>query len=124
MIDIVEQIRCANREGDHRRAARLNERLAKLLAGSPETRCPPAGIDDVDAALSALPLHAAGIAATAKAKAPMTVSRRVQSMASVVVHSEDGRVERVQVAWIHRRHRENAGSLVAPESGRLAPGRR
>jgi hypothetical protein len=36
LIDLVEQIRGANRDGDHRRVARLNERLANALAESPE----------------------------------------------------------------------------------------
>ncbi|MGZ4317081.1 MAG: hypothetical protein ACXVRS_14810 [Gaiellaceae bacterium] len=36
LIDLVEQIRGANREGDHRRVARLNERLAHALVESAE----------------------------------------------------------------------------------------
>jgi hypothetical protein len=36
MVDVVEQIRRANNDGDHRLATRLSERLDKLLAGNPE----------------------------------------------------------------------------------------
>jgi hypothetical protein len=36
LIDLVEQIRDVNRKGDHRRVARLNERLVRALAESPE----------------------------------------------------------------------------------------
>jgi hypothetical protein len=36
LIDLVEQIRRANHDGDHRRVASLNERLSHALAESPE----------------------------------------------------------------------------------------
>jgi hypothetical protein len=36
MLDVVEQIRRANNDGDHRLAMELSERLDQLLAGNPE----------------------------------------------------------------------------------------
>lgn len=36
MLDVVEQIRRANNDGDHRLAAKLSKRLDQLLAGNPE----------------------------------------------------------------------------------------
>jgi hypothetical protein len=36
ILDVVEQIRHANKQADHERAEQLNERLGIFLAGSPE----------------------------------------------------------------------------------------